>query len=73
MIEVRLFATLRDGRGKILEMSPDSVSTASDILSALSIPAADVAILLINGFHSKPEDPVSDGDVVALFPPVGGG
>ena len=41
MIEVRLFATLRDGRGKILEMSPDSVSTADDILNALSIPAED--------------------------------
>ena len=73
MIEVRLFATFRDGRGKILEMSPDSVSTADDILNALSIPAEDVAILLINGFHSKPSDPIGDGDVIALFPPVGGG
>ena len=73
MIEVRLFATLRDGRGKIIMMEPDAVRSAGDILTALNIPAEEVAILLINGFHSKPEDKVSDADVVAMFPPVGGG
>lgn len=73
MIEVRFFATLREGRGKITEISADGVSTAGDILRRFSIPAEEVSILLINGFHSKPEDPVKDGDVVSLFPPVGGG
>ena len=37
------------------------------------VPAEEVAILLINGFHSKPADSVKDGDVILLFPPVGGG
>ena len=73
MIEVRLFATLRDGRGKIVMMEPAAVRSAGDILAALNIPAEEVAILLINGFHSKPEYKVSDADVVAMFPPVGGG
>lgn len=73
MIEVRLFATLRDGRGKILQLAPEEVHTAGEIYDALSIPAGEVSILLINGFHSKPEDAVKDGDVVSLFPPVGGG
>ena len=73
MIEVRLFATLRDGRGKVLQMDPAVISTAGDILQKLEIPAETVAILLINGIHSKPENPVQDGDVVSLFPPVGGG
>lgn len=73
MIEVRLFATLRDGRGKIVMMEPGAARSAGDILTALNIPAEEVAILLINGFHSKPEDKVNDADVVALFPPVGGG
>ena len=73
MIEVRFFATLRQGRGKITEVPAEEVSTAGDILRRFEIPAEEVAILLINGFHSKPEDPVKDGDVVSLFPPVGGG
>jgi len=73
MVEVRLFATLRDGRGKILVMPADTVHNASDVLDALAIPAEEVAILLINGFHSTPDAPIKDGDIVALFPPVGGG
>jgi len=73
MIEVRLFATLREGRGKIVMLEPESFSEAGHIIAHLQIPPEEVAILLINGFHKKPGDPVKDGDVVALFPPVGGG
>ncbi len=73
MIEVRFFATLRQGRGKITEIPAEEVSTAGDILRRFEIPAEEVAILLINGFHSKPENPVKDGDIISLFPPVGGG
>ena len=73
MIEVRFFATLRDGRGKITEIPAESASTAGDILRRFDINPEEVAILLINGFHSKPEDSVKDGDVISLFPPVGVG
>lgn len=73
MIEVRLFATLREGRGKVQMLDAADFSTAGDIIRHLDIPVEEVAILLINGFHKKPENPVKDGDIVALFPPVGGG
>ena len=73
MIEVRFFATLRQGRGKITEIPAEEAACAGDILRRFEIPAEEVAILLINGFHSKPGDSVKDGDVVSLFPPVGGG
>ena len=73
MIEVRFFATLREGRGKITQIPAEEASTAADLLRRFAIPTEEVAILLINGFHSKPEDPVKDGDVISLFPPVGGG
>ena len=73
MIEVRLFATLREGRGKVQMLDAADIAVASDIIRRLEIPAEEVAILLINGFHQKPETPVKDGDIVAIFPPVGGG
>jgi len=73
MIEVRFFATLRSGHGKIAQISAEEVSTAGDILCRFDIPEEEVHILLINGFHSRPTDPVKDGDVISLFPPVGGG
>ncbi len=73
MIEVRVFATLREGREKITMMEPDGITCAGDIIQRLGIPLEEVSILLINGFHQKPESAVKDGDIVALFPPVGGG
>ena len=73
MIEVRLFATLREGRGKVMMLSAEEFQTAGEIIAHLDIPPEEVSILLINGFHNKPESAVKDGDIVALFPPVGGG
>ena len=73
MIEVRLFATLRQGRQKVYQVEADSVSTVQDIMDAVDVPRSEVNIMLINGFHQKPETEVKDGDVVSLFPAVGGG
>ena len=73
MIEVRLFAGLRQGRQKIYQMEPDSIATVQDIMDRLSINRKEVNILLINGFHQKSETEVKDEDVVSLFPAVGGG
>ena len=73
MIEVRLFAGLRQGRQKIYQMEPESIATVQDIMDRLSIDRKEVNILLVNGFHQKPETEVKDGDIVSLFPAVGGG
>ncbi len=73
MIEVRLFAGLRQGRQKVYQMEPDSIKTVQDIMDVLGIQRGEVNILLINGFHQKPETEVKDEDVVSLFPAVGGG
>ena len=73
MIEVRLFAGLRQGRQKIYQMEPGSIANVQDIMDCLSIDRKEVNILLINGFHQKPETAVNDGDIVSLFHAVGGG
>ena len=73
MIEVRLFATLRQGRQKVYQVEHSSVNTIQDIMDVLDVPRSEVNIMLINGFHQKPETPVKDGDIVSLFPAVGGG
>ena len=73
MVEVRLFAGLRQGRQKVYQMESGSVKTVQDIMDMLNIQRSEVNILLINGFHQKPETEVKDEDVVSLFPAVGGG
>ena len=73
MIEVRLFATLRQGRQKVYHVEACSVKTVQDIMDVLGVPRSEVNIMLINGFHQKPETEVKDEDIVSLFPAVGGG
>ena len=73
MIEVRLFAGLRQGRQKIYQMESESLKNVQDIMDTLNIQREEVNILLINGFHQKPETEVKDEDIVSLFPAVGGG
>lgn len=73
MIEVRLFATFRENREKILCYPYQPAMTGVDIISDLGIAAEDIAIFLINGRHSKPDAVLEDNSVLALFPPVGGG
>lgn len=73
MIEIRLFATFREGREKIYYMKAEKIKKVSDALEILRIPEEEVAICLINGRHSKVDTEVKDGDILAVFPPVGGG
>ena len=73
MIEVRLFATFREGREKISFLDSGQYHTVMDIIDEFHIPSEEVAICLINGSHSKLDTPVKNGDILALFPPVGGG
>lgn len=73
MVEVRLFAGLREGRQKVYFMETDNLNNVQDIMDVLHIRREEVNILLINGFHQKPETAVKDEDIVSLFPAVGGG
>ena len=49
------------------------IKKVSDALEILRIPEEEVAICLINGRHSSVEAEVQNGDILAVFPPVGGG
>ncbi|SCY39797.1 MoaD/ThiS family protein [Alkaliphilus peptidifermentans] len=73
IIEVRLFATLRENRQKVLQMDLIEGSTTEEVLSKLNIAPAEVAILLINGRDGLIDTPLKDNDVLSIFPPVGGG
>lgn len=72
-VTIKLFATLREGRGKVLEKNYPDNTTIEDILIDLNINKAEVAILLKNGITAKLDDIPSDGEYLSIFPPVGGG
>ena len=73
MIDVRLFATFRENRFKQRQMVLPDTGCLSDLLRQLDIPAEQIGILLVNG-HSAPSDSeLNVGDVVSIFPALGGG
>lgn len=80
-VEVRLFAVLREsaGSGRVgIELSePASVSDALIALSAvdgLGDALAKMPVTMaVNRDYASPETPLSEGDELALVPPVSGG
>lgn len=72
-IEVRLFATFREGREKKQFLEVEETTSILDIIAKLQIEESEIAILLLNGIDGDATRPLKDGDVLSLFPPVGGG
>jgi len=72
-IKVRLFATLREKRGKEFIVVLNDSSSAKELIDSLEIKESDVAILLVNGLDAKLDTLLHEGNVVSIFPPVGGG
>ncbi len=73
MIEVRLFATFRDNRFKEKEMDFPEDGLLKDLLGQLDIGVDEAGILLVNGDSATPETKLHAGDVVSIFPAIGGG
>ena len=77
-IEVRLFATLAaylpeesDGRSATLELLDGS--TVGAVVRSLGIPGDMPFIAMVNGRDAALDQPLADGDVLSLFPPLAGG
>jgi len=68
-----LFATLRDNREKVSDIPWRETITGRDVLGSLGIDPEDVSIFLVNGVRSNPDVKLKPDDIIALFPPVGGG
>ena len=77
-IEVYLYASLakylpESADGKSVWISCDSGCSAADIADHLQIPKKEIKLVFVNGVRKAADTPLSDGDRLGLFPPVGGG
>jgi len=72
-ITVKLFATLRDFGPEIEERDVPVDSTVESVINSLNLPEEIPLLTIVNGVHTDPQEMLSEGDVLALFPPVGGG
>ena len=67
-VKVKLFATLGKGRFEEEVRHYDPHITVGQVLEDLNIPEAEVKIVFLNNRHAT-----NDSDVLAIFPPIGGG
>ncbi|MGF7060599.1 MoaD/ThiS family protein [Brassicibacter mesophilus] len=72
-VEVRLFAYFREGRDKKQLLDLKESATIREVLNIIEIKEDEVSILLLNGRDGSADRELKDGDILALFPPVGGG
>lgn len=72
-IHVRLYATLADHAPPDGTLDQPVGATIADVIKTLDIAADAARLTFVNG-RSKPHaTTLSDGDELAIFPPVGGG
>ncbi len=77
-VEVRLYASLRKYApllklGKAMVLDLKNAVTLEQLYTSLNIPEAEVKRAIVNGIVRNHGYTLSDGDRVAIFPPVGGG
>jgi sulfur-carrier protein len=72
-VTVKLFAKLRKGRFDLETREYSPGTKISQVIDELNIPKDKVSIIFVNNRHAEPDRQLDDGDVVAFFPPIGGG
>ena len=72
-ITVKLFASFRTGRTPIEICDYPAGATVAEDVAQKGIPVADLGIMLLNHRHVHLDRELADGDVLAIFPLLGGG
>jgi len=72
-VTVKLFASLRIGRFEAEPREFPAGATAAEAIASLGIGPGEAAVVFVNFRHAEPGRVLAEGDVLAIFPPVGGG
>jgi sulfur-carrier protein len=72
-VTVKLFATLRAGRFESEDRTFPEGTRVEQAIAGLGLREGEATVVFVNSRHASGADSLSEGDVLALFPPVGGG
>lgn len=72
-VTIKLFATLREGRFDETSVEVPFGVPVATVIEKLAIRPDEAAIVFVNGRHADPQQALAPGDVVSIFPPIGGG
>lgn len=73
-VTVKLFAQYRENRFKVEQKVYSKGISAKDIIEELGVAKTlPLGVLMINSRHESESYILQEGDIIALFPKVGGG
>jgi sulfur-carrier protein len=72
-VTIKLFASFQKGRFAVETRDYPSSTTVADIARDLKIPVAQIGVVLVNARHVELDFCPAAGDVLAIFPVIGGG
>jgi len=72
-VTIKLFAFFRESRFKIENRDLEKGTTVGNIVDVLGINREEIGVLMINSRHTTLETEVSENDILAIFPVIGGG
>lgn len=72
-VTVKLFAFFRDNRFKVKDCVFEEGTTVQQVIESLEIPINEVGVTMINGRHCQLETPLSENNILGIFPMIGGG
>lgn len=73
VVELKLFATFREGRFKQKHLELPEGTLLGEIVEPLHLPDKPPKILMVNGIATTDDCTLHDKDVVAIFPMIAGG
>lgn len=72
-VTIKLFATFQRGRFAVESKEYAPGTTIEQIAADLAIPVAEIGVVMVNSRHVELDHQPRAGDVVAIFPVIGGG
>jgi len=73
-IQLKLFATLNAYAPANSErFAVAAGTTVADVIRQLGIPPGEAKLVFVNGVKRGSDTPLTEGDRLGIFPPVGGG
>jgi len=72
-VTIKLFAFFRESRFKIENRDLEKGTTVGNIVDVLGINREEIGVLMINSRHTTLVTELSENDILAIFPVIGGG
>jgi sulfur carrier protein ThiS len=72
-VTIKLFASFQKGRFAVETRDYPPSTTVAEIARDLKIPVAEIGVVLVNARHVELDFCPGAGDILAIFPVIGGG